>query len=56
MNETELLRRLDALRRRLSKLVVETGTFTHPKVIALSQQMDDIVVKIQRNRLKAVKR
>lgn len=56
MNESGLMHRLNSLRERLSKLVEETGTFTHPKVIALSQEMDDLVVKLQRQRLDAVKR
>ncbi|PDO09614.1 MAG: hypothetical protein BLM47_11565 [Candidatus Reconcilbacillus cellulovorans] len=56
MNESGLMHRLNVLRERLSKLVEETGTFTHPKVIALSQEIDDLVVKLQRQRLNAVKR
>lgn len=37
-------------KKRLVKLVEKNG-FNHPGVIAQSQKLDDIIIKIQKNRL-----
>ncbi|GAB2699474.1 Spo0E family sporulation regulatory protein-aspartic acid phosphatase [Paenibacillus thermoaerophilus] len=49
MGEDERLeKQRDALQDRLSRLVWETGTLVHPSVVAVSQELDHVIVDLQR--------
>lgn len=52
MDETELKRRMERKQHQLYVLVEKTGSFVDPKVVELSQQIDCLVLSIQRLRMK----
>ncbi|MBP1155634.1 MULTISPECIES: aspartyl-phosphate phosphatase Spo0E family protein [unclassified Paenibacillus] len=52
MKEAELKRRLERMQHQLYQLVEKTGSFVDPKVVELSQQIDSLVLSIQRLRMK----
>ncbi|EJL41441.1 aspartyl-phosphate phosphatase Spo0E family protein [Brevibacillus agri] len=45
---TDLLQRIEIMRKELSELVLEKGSFLHPTVIDMSQQLDEYIVKYQK--------
>lgn len=41
---------VEHLRQKMICLVEETGSFTHPDVVAISQRLDQYIVQIQRQK------
>ncbi|TVY10023.1 aspartyl-phosphate phosphatase Spo0E family protein [Paenibacillus cremeus] len=52
MKEVELQRNLERMQLQLYLLVEQTGSFVDPKVVKLSQEIDQLVVCLQRMRMK----
>ncbi|CAG7620974.1 hypothetical protein PAESOLCIP111_02310 [Paenibacillus solanacearum] len=52
MKEVELQQNLERMQHQLYLLVEETGSFVDPKVVELSQQIDRLIVTLQRIRMK----
>ncbi|SDC52888.1 Spo0E like sporulation regulatory protein [Paenibacillus sp. UNCCL117] len=52
MEEVELKRRLESMQHQLYMLVEQRGSFVDPQVVELSQQIDRLVLTIQRNKMK----
>ncbi|MFN0224015.1 Spo0E family sporulation regulatory protein-aspartic acid phosphatase [Paenibacillus sp. KR2-11] len=52
MEEQELKRHLEQMQHQLYRLVEKTGSFVDPQVVELSQEIDDVVLGIQRLRMK----
>lgn len=46
--DAELDQKLEALKTRLVQLFIEKGTFLDPNVIAVSQDIDNLIVHIQK--------
>ncbi|AEI41641.1 Spo0E family sporulation regulatory protein-aspartic acid phosphatase [Paenibacillus mucilaginosus] len=52
MEEQELKRHLEQMQHQLYRLVEQIGSFVDPQVVELSQEIDDVVLGIQRLRMK----
>ncbi|MED4600779.1 aspartyl-phosphate phosphatase Spo0E family protein [Paenibacillus validus] len=52
MEEVELKRRLERMQIQLYRLVEQRGSFVDPQVVKLSQQIDRLVLTIQRRKMK----
>lgn len=42
---------IEELRNTMYRVATERGSLTHPDVVALSEQLDDLIVVVQRRRL-----
>ncbi|WP_166240417.1 aspartyl-phosphate phosphatase Spo0E family protein [Paenibacillus turpanensis] len=49
MENREIVSIIEALRIRLTELVMEKGTFLDPSVIAISQELDEFIVAYYAN-------
>ncbi|MFE5317483.1 Spo0E family sporulation regulatory protein-aspartic acid phosphatase [Paenibacillus sp. NPDC056579] len=52
MDESNLSQHMEEMQKRLYMLFEETGSLVDPQVVELSQQIDHLVVKLQRRRMK----
>jgi len=50
-NWSQMSQHMEQMQKRLYLLVEETGSLVHPQVVELSQQLDHLVVKLQRRRM-----
>jgi hypothetical protein len=55
MEQTELLSSIECLRSVMVESATEAGSFTHEEVIAVSQQLDELIVAYQKLVLKKPK-
>lgn len=53
MEESELRQHLEQMQFQLYRLVEQKGSFVHPKVVELSQQIDRLVLTMQQMRMKS---
>ncbi|MCS7464671.1 aspartyl-phosphate phosphatase Spo0E family protein [Paenibacillus doosanensis] len=51
MDESQLKQHMEQLQKRLYRLVEQTGSLVDPQVVELSQQLDHLVVTLQRRRM-----
>jgi hypothetical protein len=52
MNDNDLKIHMEQMQHRLYRLVEQTGSFVNPEVIELSQQIDDLIVAMQKMMMK----
>lgn len=52
MREKEMVKKMESLRSRLVVLVQQKKNFNDPKVILLSQEIDELIISIQRLKTK----
>lgn len=52
LNELSLGEQIENMRKQLTFLVQEKGSFTHPSVVLLSQELDLYIIQSQLRRLK----
>ncbi|PZE21765.1 aspartyl-phosphate phosphatase Spo0E family protein [Paenibacillus xerothermodurans] len=52
MKDTELKLHMERMQDRLYRLVEQTGSFVNPQVIQLSQEIDDVIIAMQRLMMK----
>lgn len=52
MDETELKQNLERMQFQLYRLVEQKGSFIDPKVVELSQEIDQLVLTMQQLRMK----
>jgi hypothetical protein len=50
--DTDLKLHMEQMQNRLYRLVEQTGSFINPEVIELSQQIDDVIITIQKKMMK----
>ncbi|OAJ72451.1 sporulation protein Spo0E [Brevibacillus sp. SKDU10] len=50
--EHGLQKRIELLRKELEMLYYQEGSFLHPEVLQMSQQLDEYIIEIQKLRLK----
>ncbi|TPG65781.1 aspartyl-phosphate phosphatase Spo0E family protein (plasmid) [Brevibacillus laterosporus] len=50
-NDCDLQRKTESLRHKLVQLFFKKGSFLHPEVLQMSQQLDEYIVAIQKIRL-----
>jgi hypothetical protein len=50
--DTDLKLHMEQMQNRLYRLVEQTGSFINPEVIELSQQIDDVIIAIQKKMMK----